>query len=240
MADSINGRFPVIRTLDGQTWRDIGDNLPPALPGEAGFAASGTCAATCRQAPGVAGHGRDQHRARVLRTTDRGQTWRTSEVPLTVGRASRGGVLSVGFRDNRHGFAAGGDLAAADIGDNFARSRDGGRDLDQGHLGAHSRRDLRSGLRHRPRGRMGRRPLGLGPGTGARSGWGHHDDDGKVTVVATSPGLGGVPGALPGALTRATPGTSSRVSPGSGPWRFADEKTGWLVGFNGTITKIEF
>src|SRR6266478_296843 len=45
-SDSVNGRFPARRTTDGNTWRDIGDNLPPALPGEAGFASSGTCVAT--------------------------------------------------------------------------------------------------------------------------------------------------------------------------------------------------
>jgi len=45
-SDSVNGRFPVIRTTDGTTWQDIGNNLPPALPGESSFASSGTCVAT--------------------------------------------------------------------------------------------------------------------------------------------------------------------------------------------------
>src|SRR3989442_681126 len=43
MSDAVNGRFPVIRTLDGVTWQDIGDRLPVAQSGEAAFAASGTC-----------------------------------------------------------------------------------------------------------------------------------------------------------------------------------------------------
>jgi len=47
MVDSADGRFPVIRTLDGESWQDIGDNLPAPLPGgEFAFAASGTCMAT--------------------------------------------------------------------------------------------------------------------------------------------------------------------------------------------------
>ena len=47
MADSVAGRIPALRTLDGETWQDIGDNLPPAVPGgEFAFAASGTCVAT--------------------------------------------------------------------------------------------------------------------------------------------------------------------------------------------------
>lgn len=46
MADSVNGRFPVILTRNGKTWQDIGDQLPAAQAGEAAFAASGTCIAT--------------------------------------------------------------------------------------------------------------------------------------------------------------------------------------------------
>jgi len=47
MADSVAGRLPVLRTLNGATWKDIGDKLPPALPGgEFAFAASGTCVTT--------------------------------------------------------------------------------------------------------------------------------------------------------------------------------------------------
>ena len=42
-SDSVNGVFPDIRTIDGMTWHSIADNMPPALPGEASFAASGTC-----------------------------------------------------------------------------------------------------------------------------------------------------------------------------------------------------
>jgi photosystem II stability/assembly factor-like uncharacterized protein len=44
-SDGVNGRFPVIRTTDGETWQDIGDNLPTAQPGETSFASSGTCTA---------------------------------------------------------------------------------------------------------------------------------------------------------------------------------------------------
>src|SRR5262245_18341114 len=42
MADASGDRFPVLRTLDGETWQDIGANLPtPLLPsGEFAFAAS--------------------------------------------------------------------------------------------------------------------------------------------------------------------------------------------------------
>src|ERR1700679_2121192 len=45
-SDSVNGVFPDIRTSDGKTWQSIAGNMPPALPGEFSFAASGTCVAT--------------------------------------------------------------------------------------------------------------------------------------------------------------------------------------------------
>jgi photosystem II stability/assembly factor-like uncharacterized protein len=45
MSDGVKGRFPVVRTVDGSRWEDIGDRLPAALNGEGAFAASGTCVA---------------------------------------------------------------------------------------------------------------------------------------------------------------------------------------------------
>ena len=43
-SDAVNGLFPVIRTRNGgDSWNRIARKLPPAQPGEAGFAASGTC-----------------------------------------------------------------------------------------------------------------------------------------------------------------------------------------------------
>src|SRR6202162_2022105 len=41
-SDSVNGVFPDLRTTGGTTWQSISANMPPALPGEASFAASGT------------------------------------------------------------------------------------------------------------------------------------------------------------------------------------------------------
>src|SRR5437660_12264990 len=45
-SDSVRGVFPDLRTANGMTWESIATNMPPALPGEASFAASGTCVAT--------------------------------------------------------------------------------------------------------------------------------------------------------------------------------------------------
>jgi photosystem II stability/assembly factor-like uncharacterized protein len=126
MADSVGGRFPVILTTDGTTWRDIGDQLPAALPGEAAFAASGTCAATQGgQRAWLATGGSE--RARILATVDGGDTWAAYDLPIVQGTPTSG-AFSVDFRDAFHGIVGGGELIApADFLDNVARSADGGQ-----------------------------------------------------------------------------------------------------------------
>ncbi len=121
----MNGRFPVIKTTDGETWRDIGNQLPAAQAGEAGFAASGTCIKT---------HGRDRAwigtgggaSARILATTNGGRSWTSHNVPILQGTPASG-VVSVDFRDRSHGILGGGDVGASTIPqNNVARSSDGG------------------------------------------------------------------------------------------------------------------
>src|SRR6266478_4467424 len=124
MGDSINGRFPILRTTDGATFEDIGDNVPPALPGEAGFASSGTCitAQGGKRAWFTTGGATP---ARVIATTDGGDTWNAYPTPIVSGPA--GGGFSIAFRDARHGILGGGDLFnPTGVSNNFARSSDGG------------------------------------------------------------------------------------------------------------------
>ncbi|HET6837096.1 MAG TPA: hypothetical protein VFH24_03575 [Gemmatimonadales bacterium] len=106
-SDPVNRRFPVLKTSDGRKWFDIGDNLPRALEGEFGFAASGTCVATqgVDRAWIVTG---GSTRARVLATTDRGNTWRAFNTPLVSNPSA--GAFTVEFRNQDHGIVAGGDL----------------------------------------------------------------------------------------------------------------------------------
>jgi photosystem II stability/assembly factor-like uncharacterized protein len=126
MGDAIGGRFPVIRTTNGTNWMDIGDRLPAALPGEAAFAASGTCAATQGgQRAWLATGG--AVRARILATIDGGDTWDAYDLPIVQGTPISG-AFSVDFRDAFRGIVGGGDLAApAAFTDNVARSTDGGQ-----------------------------------------------------------------------------------------------------------------
>ncbi len=121
-SDSVNGRFPDIRTTDGYTWRSIARNMPPALAGEASFSSSGTCITTQGQRNAWIATGGSSI-ARILATHDGGDSWTAYDTPL-VSNANAGG-FSVAFRDARHGIVGGGDLTS----DNAAQaaiSNDGG------------------------------------------------------------------------------------------------------------------
>jgi len=122
-SDAVDGRFVVLVTADGgDTWARVpADRLPPALPGEGAFAASGT---------NVAVHG-TRHAwigttaGRVLRTTDGGRTWTIASTPVATGGAT--GIFSVAFRDERHGVVVGGNYQEEDAAvDNAAITSDGG------------------------------------------------------------------------------------------------------------------
>lgn len=126
MADSVNGRFPVIRTLDGTTWRDIGNRLPPAQDNEGAFAASGTCITTQGGKRVWIGTGGAAH-ARILASTDGGDSWAAYNTPIAQGTPTSG-VISVDFRDPDHGILGGGEILAPTVpADNIARSSDGGK-----------------------------------------------------------------------------------------------------------------
>jgi photosystem II stability/assembly factor-like uncharacterized protein len=124
MGDAIGTRFPILRSNDERHWRDIGDKVPAAQPGEAGFASSGTCMATHgnRHAWFVTGGASP---SRIFATRDRGEHWEVYPTPLRGSPSA--GVFSVAFQNRRHGIIAGGDLdPAAEPFDNIATTNDGG------------------------------------------------------------------------------------------------------------------
>jgi len=234
MADSANGRFPVLRTQDGQRWTDIGDRLPPAQTGESAFAASGTCIAAFGERHAWIATGGAAH-ARVLATADGGQSWTPHETPIVQGSPTSGG-FSVAFRDRRHGILAGGDLATPTerSAKNFARSRDGGAtwSLTQPvpFAGAVFGASYAIGESGRARGRL----TDDEPEVEADDAAADERHRAAVTVVATGPG---------GAAWSPDEGDSWVVLEGvANYWAvaFADERTGWLVGTDGRILRLDF
>jgi photosystem II stability/assembly factor-like uncharacterized protein len=211
-SDSVDGVFPDLRTTDGTTWQDISGNMPPALAGEASFAASGTCAATQggQNAWLVTG---GATAARVLATRDGGDTWNAYNTPLVSSPSA--GAFTVAFRDPWHGIVGGGNLDPADPNRAAtATSSDGG---------------VSWTLTAPP------------PVTGAifglayAHGIGSGDGDGSRTVVITANAGGAAWTPDEGATWFTLPGVT-------GYWAvaFASPKAGWLVGTDGRILKISF
>jgi photosystem II stability/assembly factor-like uncharacterized protein len=122
-SDSVHGIFPELRTDDGVTWGSIGANMPPALPGEASFAASGTCITTQGENNAWIATGGSTI-ARILATTDGGDTWNAYDTPLVSSPSS--GAISVAFRDASNGIVGGGDLSTNGHA-GAATSNDGGQ-----------------------------------------------------------------------------------------------------------------
>ncbi|MEU4069605.1 WD40/YVTN/BNR-like repeat-containing protein, partial [Streptomyces parvus] len=107
--DPVDGKFRVLSTADGgRSWRVLPDaGMPAALPGEAGFAASGQCLVSSGAKDVWLTTG-GAETARVLHSRDRGLTWTASASTLPAGDPARG-VFAVAFRDRAHGIAVGGD-----------------------------------------------------------------------------------------------------------------------------------
>ena len=125
LSDPVNGRFRILATADGgKSWSVVDADMPPALPQEAAFAASGQCITTAGGRDAWFGTGGDAV-ARVFHTGDRGQTWTVANTPIRS--TPSGGISALAFRDPRHGIAVGGDFdpALASL-DTVALTDDGG------------------------------------------------------------------------------------------------------------------
>jgi photosystem II stability/assembly factor-like uncharacterized protein len=128
LSDPVDGRFFVLTTDDGgRSWSRVPpDVVPPSLPGEAAFAASGSCLTIEGKANVWFGTGGGAT-ARVFRSTNRGRSWTVVNTPIQAGSASTG-IFSIAFRDTRHGVVAGGDYQQPKGAlPNVALSGDGGR-----------------------------------------------------------------------------------------------------------------
>jgi photosystem II stability/assembly factor-like uncharacterized protein len=126
MSDSVEGRFPLLITEDGETWKPlIPEAMPPALPNEGGFAASGTCIAVSGKKDVWFGTGGPA--ARVFHSSDRGLHWEVVTTPMPYGKPSQG-IFSIAFEDAHNGIIVGGDYSAPQAAEKTAAyTHDGGR-----------------------------------------------------------------------------------------------------------------
>jgi photosystem II stability/assembly factor-like uncharacterized protein len=223
-SDSVIGVFPDIRTTDGKHWESIKNNMPPALPGEFSFAASGTCTATQGDMNAwiVTGGG---SAARDLVTRDGGNTWNAYDTPLISSGSA--GAFTVAFRDPLNGIVAGGDLNPNNpYNARTATSNDGGITWTLTNpppvTGAIFGLGYVSGA-----------GLGLG-GKSANEAASATTDFSRAVVVTAETG---------GAAWTPDEGTTWFKLPSvSGYWAvaFSDPHNGWMVGLNGQILKISF
>jgi photosystem II stability/assembly factor-like uncharacterized protein len=126
LSDSVDGKFPLIATSDGATWAPVDvRSMPPALPNEGAFAASGTCIATFGKKDVWFGTGGPA--ARVFHSSDRGKNWTVAETPIIHGAASQG-IFSLLFWSNKDGVIVGGDYQDPEkVEKNSAVTHDGGK-----------------------------------------------------------------------------------------------------------------
>ena len=105
--DPIDGQWSVLTTTNfGADWEGVNYAvLPPALEGEGGYAASGTGVVVRGQTAWLATGGGEF--ARVLRTTDFGESWQAFNTPLVS--APGAGIFSMAFSNDTDGIIVGGN-----------------------------------------------------------------------------------------------------------------------------------
>ncbi|MFL6256003.1 MAG: WD40/YVTN/BNR-like repeat-containing protein [Pyrinomonadaceae bacterium] len=126
VSDPVEGHFLVLMTDNGgRVWHQMSTaGMPPALEGEGGFAASGTCVAVIGARQAWFGTGGPEG-ARVFRSGDGGRTWQVAPAPLASGKSA--GVFSLDFYGDA-GAAVGGDYTKEqEAAGNAALTFDGGR-----------------------------------------------------------------------------------------------------------------
>ena len=125
IGDPMNGCTSIIMTYDGgETWKKIDcANLPEVKEGEASFAASNTNIAFYKNNIWVVTGGT---RARVLKSTDKGKSWKIIETQFIQGNGPQG-IYSVDFYNEDIGIIIGGDFSKPDENKaNKAITTDGG------------------------------------------------------------------------------------------------------------------
>jgi photosystem II stability/assembly factor-like uncharacterized protein len=108
VGDQVDGQMVVMVTEDGgANWQRM--KMPPALPGEGAFAASGTGITVLGDRDVWIGTG-GYDAARVYHSADGGHTWTVGLAPIRADSANAG-IFSLAFSDTHHGIAVGGDYS---------------------------------------------------------------------------------------------------------------------------------
>jgi photosystem II stability/assembly factor-like uncharacterized protein len=127
MSDPVDGKYVLISTSDGETWKPLDTSkMPAAKDGEAAFAASGTCLITQgKNNAFIVSGGND---ARVFRSSDRGVTWSVADTPIVKG-TSGSGIFSIAMFDDKNGAIVGGNYEkpVESSNTNLAITTDGGK-----------------------------------------------------------------------------------------------------------------
>ena len=132
MSDPVDDRLLLIQSEDGgKTWAELDRAArPTVVPGEAGFAASGTNMVVRRDgtwliALGSAKEGEQFNKSRIAISKDQGKSWTFAEVPMSRNPSS--GIFSMAFLNDLIGVAVGGDyLKPEKVVGNVAYTNDGG------------------------------------------------------------------------------------------------------------------
>ncbi|PWK80018.1 photosynthesis system II assembly factor YCF48-like protein [Mucilaginibacter oryzae] len=116
LGDPINNKFLLLETKDGgETWAKS-TNPPTALPGEAAFAASGTCLRVLGEgAIYIASGGKS---SRLISLSKGKSEWEYANLPISQGKSSEG-AFSVAIQKNK-GIIVGGDYANDKMKDSVA------------------------------------------------------------------------------------------------------------------------
>ncbi|WP_184548847.1 WD40/YVTN/BNR-like repeat-containing protein [Mucilaginibacter sp. FT3.2] len=106
LGDPIKNKFLLMETTDGgETWNEM-KNKPDALPGEAAFAASGTCLRVDKGVLYIVSGGKS---SRLISLKPKEQEWKYANLPITQGKQSEG-AFSIAL-GKKEGIIVGGDYA---------------------------------------------------------------------------------------------------------------------------------
>ncbi|MDM7922609.1 MAG: hypothetical protein QUS14_09950 [Pyrinomonadaceae bacterium] len=112
MSDPVDGRYRLISTEDGRTWKVLPvDQSPQAEPGEAAFAASGTCLIVRGNSDYYLVSGGSN--ARVFQSEYRSTAWVVPQPPMAKGTPGSG-IFSLAMRDKKNGIVVGGNYEKPD------------------------------------------------------------------------------------------------------------------------------